>query len=176
MKLKKKEKEMLEAGKRHRKIEEEKGFVPPSFLLFTEIGRMLDTVYRYKVKETDGFSYTARAILRVLDRKGEMSQTELSRYGHISAAAVSIELADMEKNGMIERERESEDTRKNTVRLTSRGKEIQKRIKEGEKKISLAIEKGLSDEEKKELLSALVSVRNNIVDVFEDIEVGEAKK
>ena len=40
MKLKKKEKKLLEEGRRHQKIEEEKGLTPPSFLLFAEIGRI----------------------------------------------------------------------------------------------------------------------------------------
>ncbi len=176
MELRKKEKKLLEDGKRHRKIEEEKGLVPPSFLLFAEIGRMLDTVYRFKVSETEGVSYTARAILRVLDRVGEMSQAELSKRGHISAAAVSMELADMDRAGLIERKREEGDNRRNTVRLTARGKEKQKLIIEGEKNLTRVLERGLTETEKETLSKMLISVRNNMVDAFEDIEVGKEKK
>lgn len=171
MRLGKKDKIVFEEGKRHRRFEEEKGFLPPPFLLLAEIGRLQDTCYRFKVPETEGVSYTRRNVLRALDLHGELLQSELAVRGHISAASVSVELSAMEREGLIQRERIETDSRKSMVSLTPLGKEKQKKIREGEMSLAAVIEKGLSKEEKEILSRMLVNVRNNLVDLFEDIEV-----
>ena len=63
-------------------------------------------------------------ILAKLDKSGGcLSQRELQEHADISAAALSEVLAKLEAEGLVERERSTEDRRQMTVSLTQAGAE-----------------------------------------------------
>ena len=165
-----KEKQVLEAGKHHRKIEKEKGFLPPSFLLVPEIAKLFETVSRLVLPDGQKMNYTRREIFRALDKNDFLSQQDLAKFAHISAATVSVELTEMEKEKLIKREKDKTDGRIQRIFLTAKGKKKNEELKKANKIISSLITKNLTQEEEKILSTLLLGVRNRLLDHLEEIE------
>lgn len=61
-------------------------------------------------------------ILDALAERGVCTQNELAKALNVSPASIAVSLRRMQKSGLIEKEADSEDLRRNFVRLTDKGK------------------------------------------------------
>ena len=68
--------------------------------------------------------YTQPPVLGMIDSMDEPTQKELAEAMNTSAAAMSATLKRLEKAGLIQRVSLEEDTRKNKIKLTEKGKNI----------------------------------------------------
>lgn len=68
------------------------------------------------------------SVLAILDRRGHASQRELCDEVDLDRSTVADLVMRMERRGLIQRERDPEDTRRNTVRLTPSGKAERDRL------------------------------------------------
>lgn len=68
------------------------------------------------------------SILAILDRRGAASQRELCDDIDLDRSTVADLVARMERRGLIERQRDTKDARRNTVRLSERGLAERRRL------------------------------------------------
>lgn len=68
------------------------------------------------------------AILAILDRRGEASQRELCDDVDLDRSTVADLVGRMQRRGLIERRRDPQDARRNTVRLTDHGLTERRRL------------------------------------------------
>ena len=170
-KLESVEKQTIEVSRHHRKMEKEKGFTPTPPLLIPEIAKLFELVTKLAIPDGQKMTYTRRATFRALEKHGTLSQQEVAYFAHISAPSVSIELSDMEKEGLIFRERDENDARVWRISLTDYGKKKNEEFKKANKEIAAVIAKGLSPEEEKTLSVLLLGVRDRLLDSLEKIEL-----
>ena len=165
------EQQTIEASKHHRKIEKEKGFVPSPPLLIPEISKLFDLVAKLSMPDGQKMTYTRRAIYRALDKNESLSQQELAAFAHISAPCVSMEISDMEKEGLVVRERNENDRRAWNIYLTDEGKKRSRELKKANDEIAAVIKKDLSHEDEKILSELLIGVRNRLLESLEKMEL-----
>ena len=165
------EKQTIEVSRHHQKIEKEKGFTPTPPLLIPEIAKLFELVTKLTVPDGQKMTYTRRATFRALEKHGTLSQQEVAYFAHISAPSVSIELSDMEKEGLIVRERDQNDARVWRISLTDAGKKKNEELKKAHREIASVIAKDLSPEEEKVLSVLLLGVRDRLLDSLEKMEL-----
>ena len=165
------EQQTIEVSKHHRKIEKEKGFIPSPPLLIPEIGKLFDLVAKLSSPDGQKMSYTRRAIYRALERNEFLSQQELANFAHISAPAVSVEITEMEKEGLVVRERYENDRRIWRIYLTEQGKKRSREMKTANEEIAAVIKRDLSVEDEKILSELLIGVRNRLLESLEKMEL-----
>ncbi|MDO4563315.1 MAG: MarR family transcriptional regulator [Clostridia bacterium] len=78
-------------------------------------------------------------ILHILSEKGEMLQKEIAQTDRMSPATITVMLQTMEKNGLIERTHDERDRRGVRVKLTQKGRDIEKAVKDTIDKIDSEI-------------------------------------
>ncbi len=76
-----------------------------------------------QVHREAGWSMAGVRVMFCVWVAGEMEPREIARYSGLSRAAVSSVLNTLERDGLVERHRESADRRLVTVRLTATGEE-----------------------------------------------------
>ncbi len=165
------EKQTIEVSRHHRKIEKEKGFTPTPPLLIPEIAKLFELVTKLTVPDGQTMTYTRRATFRALERHETLSQQEVAYFAHISAPSVSVELSEMEKEGLIVRERDENDARVWRISLTDKGKKKNEEMKKANKEIAAVIAKDLSPEDEKTLSLLLLGVRDRLLDSLEKMEL-----
>lgn len=101
-------------------------------------------------------------VLVALTRKDGVSQVEISRQVGISSPALVHNLADLEREGLVRRERKESDKRIVCVFLTQKGKKaVQEGMKAGENANVVGLG-GFSEKEKKALFKFLDRIRENL--------------
>ena len=134
---------------------------PP--MLIREISRLCRMSMRSGYPEFGGMKYSRRAILAYLSREDGATQQSLALASRLSAPTVSIEVAEMEKAGLVVRGRSSSDGRAVTVNLTDAGREINERfnlIMAHDEEIMLT---GIDAEEYATLERLLTKMRDNLL-------------
>ena len=162
-KWKEADKQAIEISKRHQIIEKEKGFVPPPPLLIPEIAKLFDIISRLTLPDEKRMSYTRRSVFHFLERKESASQQDVVKFAHISAPSVSTELACMEKEGLILRERDDRDKRMMKISLTKKGKQNITELKKSDQLIASVIMENISSDDEKTLSALLIGVRNRLL-------------
>lgn len=71
-----------------------------------------------------GLYFGQPPILKYLSENENATQKEIADYLHISAPSVATSLKRMEEAGLVVRLENKEDARKNTLKLTKKGKEL----------------------------------------------------
>ncbi len=165
------EKQTIEVSRHHQKMEKEKGFTPPPPLLIPEIAKLFELVTKLTVPDGQKMTYTRRAAFRALEKHGVLSQQEVAFFAHISAPSVSVELTEMEKEGLIVRERDENDARVMRITLTAKGKKKNQELKKANEEIASVIAKDLSPEDEKTLSALLLGVRNRLLDSLEKMDI-----
>ncbi len=167
-KLTEQERLAIALGKHHKKLEEQKGFLPPPPPLIREVSKLLDIAARHTQPNADCFTYTRRAILRELARHAPLFQGEVAKKAHLSAPAVSNELAVMEREGLIRREKDPADGRAMLLYLTKQGIDMEQRMRQTDLALDSWVMHDLSVEDQKQLSTLLVKLRNRLVCIPEE--------
>ena len=119
-----------------------------------------------KNSERIGVPRGYRNLLKILTRHNGISQYELASYARLRPPTVSLTLKKMEQDGYIVREVSEKDMRVYHIFLTEKG--ITEHIKNIERLDYLDIisTKGFSSEEKEQLMSLLLRLRDNLCSEF----------
>lgn len=90
-------------------------------------------------------------VLRILSEKGELPQKEVQKILNIQSGSMSELVGKMEKNGLIERKRDSQDKRHYNLKMTQKGMEEILRLKKQNEEQEAVIFEALSEKEQEEL-------------------------
>lgn len=101
-------------------------------------------------------------ILDVLADRGVCTQNELAKTLNVSPASVAVSLRRMQKSGLIEKEADAEDLRRNFVRLTEKGKAQRDYIHQCFEEIDRKLYAGFTDAELETLQSMLARLCGNL--------------
>ena len=101
-----------------------------------------------------------RYIFMVLaSNKNGLTQSEICDLVHLKKSSVSELLQQMENEELIVRVKDEADNRKSIVKLTCKGKSLDKKIKEAFKKYELVMSDCLSTTEKENLKSYILRMK-----------------
>ena len=153
---------LLRLSENRTKYEKGKNLKPPISALINEISRLFMITVRQ-----NGGEYTAKFsrsfILKYLAHEDGVTQNSIVKFSHLRAPTVSAELALMESEGLVYREKNESDARQTLVYLTPKGRKTDDNIRacfERTEKIMLG---NITDDEKEKIFSYLVMLRDNIL-------------
>lgn len=115
-----------------------------------------------KTMEELGVPSGYKNILFHLHYANGASQLELARLTRLKPPTVSLTLKKMEEDGYITRQVSKHDMRVYNVYLTTKGANVHIKNRERIDAIDELIMKDITEEEKQQLLSLLIKMRNNI--------------
>jgi DNA-binding MarR family transcriptional regulator len=148
--------------------ENEKEFVPTPCMMI----RFTSKLFGKKVKqmaEENGIPFAYKDLVFQLaansrsDDNG-LTQCDLSNLTHLSAPTVSVTLQNMERDGYIIRAQDSGDARQIRVRLTDKGFELEKKVRQLFSEAEEKATEGLTEEELSALKDVLTKIINNLKD------------
>ena len=156
---------------RRREAEAEKqgGRLPTPPMLIHEVAKLSDIAFRRDGAE---LRQSRRALLLRLEEKSGVPQQYLVEETHLTAATVSVELCEMEKEGLVRREKSDEDARMTLVFLTEEGRRECLLLRELLHAKDRAMMQDISEEEELLLRRLLSRMRNNILNLLEDAPDG----
>jgi MarR family transcriptional regulator, organic hydroperoxide resistance regulator len=114
-------------------------------------------------------------LLRRLSAENGLSQAELARRCNLEPATVTVNLCRMEKSGLIERRPDADDLRITRIFLTDAGWEMIKVIERLHLEIEEECFSGFSAEEREQMNSFLVRMRDNMRNAQECQRAGEGE-
>ena len=160
-------------GEEHRKREMEAellgGNLPTPPMLIHEVAKLSGIAFR---RDGTDLRLSRRSILLRLFEKSGVSQQSLVEATHLTAATISVELSEMEKEGLVRREKSEEDGRSILVFLTEEGVECYLRLKTVLKARDEAMMQDISEEESLVLRRLLSRMRNNLLNLLENVPEG----
>lgn len=101
-------------------------------------------------------------ILDALAERGVCTQNELAKTLNVSPASVAVSLRRMQKSGLIEKEADAEDLRRNFVRLTEKGKAQHAYIHKCFAEIDRKLYAGFTEEDMETLRNMLSRLCENL--------------
>lgn len=122
--------------------------------------------------------YSRQKVLSILEEMGPLSQKKVQEILDIKPGSLSELCAKMESGGLIERTRDENDKRNVVIRITEKGREQRREIRDAKDDFLFA---SLSEEERNELrrilhkLSADAASKND-VNFVEILEEGKEEK
>ncbi len=111
----------------------------------------------------NGLYFGQPPILKYLSEHKNATQKEIAEYLHVSAPSVATSLKRMEEAGLVVRLENKEDARRNTLKLTPKGKELSQFADNMFLTVDNATYKGFTDEEIDTLISFLERMNENLM-------------
>lgn len=111
----------------------------------------------------NGLYFGQPPILKYLSEHKNATQKEIADYLHISAPSVATSLKRMEEAGLVMRLENKDDARRNTLKLTEKGKELSEYADNLFLCVDEATYNGFSDEEIDMLISFLERMNKNLM-------------
>lgn len=108
-------------------------------------------------------------VLKRLHDHDGMNQNELAFLTLRNKSSLTRLLSNMEKKGYIIRNQSTVDKRIKHVYLTQLGKDIFLKIRPVLKNVMMTIERGISDQEKKQMINTLKKIQHNLNTKIESI-------
>ena len=115
-----------------------------------------------------GIYFGQPPILKYLSENKNATQREIAEYLRISPPSVATSLKRMEESGLVVRLENKKDARRNTVKLTKKGKELYEFAENTFMRIDDIAYKGFSEEEMDMMVSFLERMRKNLTDFIEE--------
>ena len=129
-----------------------------------------------KMVEHMGCHHAQHRILFYLERNPDnRSQKEIADFMEISPACVAVTMKKMEKNGLIVRRADEDDTRNNIIEITPKAKEIINISKGYFANMEDAIFKGFTEDEVKCLQGYFERIKENINNIDINSVTGKAE-
>lgn len=101
-------------------------------------------------------------VLHVLWKEEGITHSELAARSSVQPATITNAIKRMEKAGLVERRRDTEDERVSRVYLTEAGRDIRSKVEETFRDFEAQALAGLSDEEVATLREVLLKVQKNL--------------
>lgn len=105
-----------------------------------------------------GISPPKYLLLHMLATEGRISQGQMSSLSGVDPSRVTQMAKGLERDGLIERDRDPEDNRVVRMRLTSEGRRVFEKASERRRAVKTKIRRSLSEEEEAELKRLLGKV------------------
>lgn len=126
------------------------------------ITKLLNTRIATVSKKYNLTKLDAHALIFFSVDEHDPTASEFSKCGSYPKSNVSKSLLGLSKKGLVIMESQKEDRRYQDVILTEKGKQIAKEIREEINPIISKLSKGIEDEEKMAMFSAMRKLKNNI--------------
>lgn len=110
----------------------------------------------------NGLYFGQPPILKYLSEHKDATQKEIADFLHVSAPSVATSLKRMEEAGLVVRLESKKDARRNTVKLTKKGKELSQFADNMFLVVDDATYRGFTDEEMDTLISLLHRMNENL--------------
>lgn len=115
-----------------------------------------------RLLEEKGIYYGQPPILCYLSQNPNATQKDIANSLKISPASVAVSVKRMEKTGIISRETDKDDARRNNLSLTERGRELEEYARQTFAKVDSAKVSCLSEEEISFMLSVIKKMTDNL--------------
>lgn len=112
--------------------------------------------------ERIGMRYSYRNILKPLMENESLTQLELVNITELKAPTISITLRNMERDGLVRREKNDSDRRETHVYITDKGKKMYAKVLAALEKAEKTMLNGLSEKELKALRTTLEKMSANL--------------
>lgn len=109
-------------------------------------------------------------ILKYLSEHENATQKEIADFLHISAPSVATSLKRMEESGLVVRLENKKDARRNTVKLTKKGKELFLFAENTFMRIDDIAYKGFTEEEMDLMVTFFERMNKNLTDFIKEDE------
>ena len=118
----------------------------------------------YVCRELDriGMRYSYRHIMKPLMDNESLTQLELVKITNLKAPTISITLRNMERDGIVRREKNDSDRRETHVFITDKGKKMYAKVLTALDKAEKTMLKGLSEKELKAMRETLDKMSANL--------------
>lgn len=107
----------------------------------------------------DGLTWSQTAALSRLEKAGQMTTADLARTESVKPQSMGATLAELEREGLVQRRRHPTDGRQILFELTAEGVEARRKRSAAKQKWLLAAMAGLDPEERRTLVSAIALIR-----------------
>lgn len=124
---------------------------------------IIDSRFREK-----GIYFGQPPILKYLSEHENATQKEIAEHLHISPPSVATSLKRMEESGLVVRLENKKDARRNTVKLTKKGKELHSFAENTFMRINDIAYKGFTEEEMDLMVTFLERMNKNITDFVKE--------
>lgn len=119
-------------------------------------------VYVCQELERIGMRYSYRHIMKPLMENESLTQLELVKITGLKAPTISITLRNMERDGIVRREKNDSDRRETHVYITEKGRKMHAKVLAALDKAEKTMLKGLSDKELNAMRAALDKMSANL--------------
>lgn len=119
-----------------------------------------------RLLEDKGIYFGQPPILCYLSENPNATQKDIADCLGISPASVAVSVKRMEKAGVISRQTDKDDARRNNLSLTKKGRELNEFALQTFAQVDSAKISGLTDEEIKLMLSLIKKMNNNLREAF----------
>ncbi len=109
-------------------------------------------------------------ILKYLSENNDATQKEIAEFLHISPPSVATSLKRMEESGLVVRLENKKDARRNTVKLTKKGKELYEFAENTFMRIDDIAYKGFTEEEMETMVLFIERMNKNLTDFVKEDE------
>lgn len=119
-----------------------------------------------RLLEDKGIYFGQPPILCYLSENPNATQKDIADCLGISPASVAVSVKRMEKAGVISRQTDKDDARRNNLSLTKKGRELNEFALQTFAQVDSAKISGLTDEEIQLMLSLIKKMNNNLREAF----------
>lgn len=119
-------------------------------------------VYVCQELERIGMRYSYRHIMKPLMENESLTQLELVKITNLKAPTISITLRNMERDGIVRREKNDTDRRETHVYITDKGKKMYAKVLTALDKAEKTMLKGLSEKDLKAMRTTLEKMSANL--------------
>ena len=126
---------------------------------------IVDSRFREK-----GIYFGQPPILKYLSEHENATQKEIAEFLHISPPSVATSLKRMEESGLVVRLENKKDARRNTVKLTKKGKELHSFAENTFMRIDDIAYKGFTEEEMDLMVNFIERMNTNLTNFVKEDE------
>lgn len=119
----------------------------------------------------EGYSLTEKDVLLEISKTKRCTANILIQRLQIDRSYMSRMIAKFQKNGLIEKNQSPVDNRVNYIRLTESGRQAFNRLSDAQNEAIQQVFRGLDETQSKEILDAMVLIRNRLSDVNDEISI-----
>lgn len=123
---------------------------------------------QFLAKYSFSFDSCEICLLRRISRREGITQSELSNDVLVTAPTVTRRLKKLADRGLLERQNDSKDYRKNRLYLTEAGKEVAGIVNQVSEQITDIFFEGFTPEEREQFINSLERIRQNGERVLQD--------
>ena len=145
--------------------------------MIERVKKITDAFHRYHCSHRNivdarfrekGIYFGQPPILKYLSEHNNATQKEIAEFLHISPPSVATSLKRMEESGLVVRLENKKDARRNTVKLTKKGKELFQFAENTFMRIDDIAYKGFTEEEMDLMVTFLERMNNNLTEFVKE--------